>query len=74
MEIETQIKIKSNPIFEKFLRENSYWYKYLNRNKNHFKKFEEELKRKYRLTPEDKINDMREKIESLSKIMDILNQ
>ena len=73
MEIETQIRIKSNPIFEKFLRENSYWYKYLNRNKTYFKNFEEDLKKKYKLTAEDKMNDMREKIESLSKIMDILN-
>ena len=73
MQLETQIIIKNNPIFEKFLRENSYWYKYLNRNKKNIKNFEEDLKKKYKLTTEDKINDMKDKIESLSKIMDILN-
>ena len=32
MNLETQFKIKNNPMLQKYIRENSYWYKILNRN------------------------------------------
>ena len=32
MRIDIQFKIKNDPMLKKFLRENSYWYKNLNRN------------------------------------------
>ena len=43
MQIETKLKIKSNPYLYKYLQENSYWYKYLNRNHSFINKIEEKV-------------------------------
>ena len=32
MNLETQFKLKNNSLLQKYIRENSYWYKILNRN------------------------------------------
>ena len=72
MNVEIQYRLRSNPNDIKYLREKSYWYKFLNRNKNYFKHFEEEMKKEYKLTSEDKINKMANSINMLSKFIDIL--
>lgn len=56
MSIDLQFKLKKNPLYIKFLRENSHWYKYLNRDPNYFKQFEVDLKNTYKLNPSDKIS------------------
>ena len=56
MNLELQFKLKKNPLYIRFLRENSYWYKYLNRDPNYFKEFEIEMKKIYKLNPTDKIS------------------
>lgn len=73
MQINVKLKIKQNPNNTKFLKENSYWYKYLNRNQTYYRDFENAMKTKYKLTPEDRMNKMRESIDTLSKIIDILS-
>ncbi len=73
MQVFIQYKIKQNPIYRQFLNENSYWYKYLNRNPLYFKDFEKDLKKKYRLTTEDRLNKMADSLDTISKIMSILN-
>ena len=72
MNVEIQYRLRSNPNDIKYLREKSYWYKFLNRNKNYFKQFEEEMKKEYKLTSEDKINKMANSINMLSKFINIL--
>ena len=72
MNVEIQYRLRSNSNDIKYLREKSYWYKFLNRNKNYFKQFEEEMKKEYKLTSEDKINKMANSINMLSKFIDIL--
>ena len=56
---------------KKFLRENSYWYKYLNRNSNSFKYFVEDMNIKYKLTPVDKLNKTINNINMLQTFLDI---
>ena len=56
MSLEVQFKIKNDNNNLRFLRENSYWYKYLNRDKNNFNYFQEEVKTAYKLRPVDKIS------------------
>ncbi len=73
MNIETQYKIRNNPNNIRYLREKSYWYKYLNRNKINIKKFEEEMKITYKITPEDRMKKMADGLDWVSKIMNILN-
>ena len=72
MNLEVQNKIKSNPNNFRYLRENSAWYKYLNRNKFYIRNFEEEMKDRYKLKTEDRINKVVESINMAQKIMDIL--
>ena len=69
MQVETQIKIKSNPNLYRYLRENSYWYKILNGDASRFKEFEEKAKERYHLRPSDKINRMLETFEILQTMM-----
>lgn len=73
MNINTQYKIKGNLNNLRYLREKSYWYKYLNRSYEYLKYFEDEMKKTYKLTPEDRMKKMADGIDSLSKIMDILS-
>ena len=57
MILELQFKIKNNPNYQKYIRENSYWYKILNRSPEMFKTFEEEVKHNYRLKFADRVGD-----------------
>lgn len=68
---EIQYKILTNPNYIKYLRENSYWYKELNRN-NNFKEFENEVKNNYKLRTIDKIEKVTDTLDFMSKIMSTL--
>lgn len=72
--METRIKIllDSNPLYKNYIRNNSYWYKILNRDPNMFNSFIEEVKEKYKLRPTDKINNMVDKIDMISKFINVL--
>jgi hypothetical protein len=72
MNLNIQFQIKSNPNYQRYLRENSYWYKILNRNPENFNAFAEEMKKKYRLTTTDKINNVLEKFQLIQKFMSII--
>lgn len=68
MSLDLQFRIKNNPNYLRYIRENSIWYKWLNRNANLFPKFEEEVKEKYGLRPGDRITKTLETIELLQNI------
>ncbi len=74
MSIETQIKLKSNINYLKFLRENSYWYKYLNRSNQFFKDFENEMKITYKLRPTDRISKAIDTFDMIQTILTTLKQ
>ena len=69
MTLDTQFKIKNNPHYVKYLREHSYWYKYLNRDPNSFRRFEEEAKEYFGLRPQDKINKVLDTFEMISTLV-----
>lgn len=69
MKLEIQYNIKSNPNYVKYLRENSNWYKILNRNPEMFKQFTEEVKERYRLRPTDRIYKVLETVELLQNVL-----
>lgn len=69
MTLDTQFKIKNNPNYIRYLREHSYWYKYLNRNPNFFNQFEEEAKEYFGLRPQDRINKMLDTFEMISTLV-----
>jgi len=68
MKLEIQYTLKSNPNYIRYLRENSNWYKILNRNPDMIKLFIEEVKEKYKLRPTDKIYRALETIEVLQNV------
>ena len=72
MNLNLQYKIKQDPRQLQFLRENSYWYKYLNRNEAYYKDFINDMKDKYKLKPTDRINKMMENIEMFRTFLDVL--
>jgi len=72
MTLELQFKIKSNPNYIKFLRENSFWYKTLNRNPELFNLFVDEMKEKYKLRASDKINNVVDKINLIQSFLSVM--
>lgn len=73
MTLELQFKLKSNPLYLKYLHENSHWYKVLNRDPSMFNNFVEEMKTAYKLRPTDKINKALNTFEMVSAIISSLN-
>lgn len=69
-----QNKINSDINLKRFLRENSYWYKILNRNEYAFNDFVNEMKVKYKLTTSDKINRTIDGIGMLQSFLEVLKQ
>lgn len=72
MIIDIQNKIYMDDNLRKFLYEESYWYKYLNRNPAYFKEFVMAMKDKYQLKTSDKINKMLSNIGMLQTFLDVL--
>ena len=72
MDLETQYKIKSDPRLQRFIRENSYWYKYLNRDPDLFKDFYNDMLDKYKLTRKDKLNKVLDNINMIQSFLDVL--
>ena len=69
MTLDIQFKIKNNPNYLRYIRENSLWYKELNRNPESFKIFEEEVKEKYKLRPSDRLEKAIQTLELLQNVM-----
>ncbi|MGI6324512.1 MAG: YlbE-like family protein [Bacilli bacterium] len=73
MQLGLQFKIRANPTYQRFLRENSHWYKILNRHPELFNHFISEMKNQYRLTTADKLTDILDKIRLIQSFIRILN-
>ena len=72
MQVEARLKIKSNPNLYRYLRENSYWYKYLNRSPIFIKQLEEEMKEKYRLRSVDKIENISNTMKMIQSFLEVM--
>lgn len=72
MNIKTQIIVRSNPNIYRYLRENSYWYKTLNRNPESIKNLELEMKNKYKLTTEGRLEKLNNSMSLIRSFMDVL--
>ena len=72
MNIKTQIIVRNNPNIYRYLRENSYWYKNLNRNGESIKELEKEMKDRYKLRTEDRLESINNSISLIHSFMDVL--
>lgn len=72
MNLSLQYKINQDPRLKQFLRENSYWYKYLNRSEHYYKEFINDMKDKYKLKPTDRLNKMMDNINMFRTFLDVL--
>lgn len=72
MTIETQLKISSDSMLIRFIREYPIWYKYLNRNPDLFNSMVQDMKEKYKLTTSDRINNALNSIGMLQSLIDVL--
>ena len=70
MTFDIYYRINNDINLKKFLRENSYWYKELNRNDNSFKYFVDDMKVKYKLRTIDKIDNFVDSVDLITKILD----
>ena len=73
MLLKDQFIIKNNPYLKKYLRENSYLYKNLNRDSNFIKYLEELMKKEYKITLPDKLDKIKDNINMINTFMDIVN-
>ena len=72
MRYDIQYKINNDINLKRFIRENSYWYKALNRDSDNFKYFVDDMKVKYKLTPVDKLNKTIENIGMIQSFLEVL--
>jgi len=70
MKIETLNKIKQNEKYLKFLRQNSNWYKELNRDPKNADIFIKKMKEKYKLRTIDKVDTFVDSVDLITKILD----
>lgn len=72
MDFLLQKKLNEDKKMDLFLKQNSYWYKELNRNSDNYKNFVNAMKEKYRLKVSDRINDAIDSIDLITGVLDTL--
>ena len=72
MKKETLEVIRNNPIIYQYLRDNSSWYKELNRNSNVVDNILKEAKKCYKVRGIDKLERAIEQIDMITTFMDVL--
>lgn len=69
MNYQTQNLIRTDPKYITYLRDNSNWYKVLNRNPDKLKDMIDEMKERYSLRPSDKISNIINTFDLISSFM-----
>lgn len=72
MLIKDQMILKRNILLKKYLRENSYHYKNINRNFNYMNILNKEMKEKYKMTLPNKLDKIKENMDMITTFMDII--
>ncbi len=70
MTLDVIFRINKDENLHRYLRENSYWYKLLNRDPRLISKMDEDMKKAYKLTLEDKVSDITSKINLIKGFLD----
>lgn len=73
MLLRDQYIIKENLQLKRFLRENSYYYKNLNRDQRFIYQLANMMKKEYKLTLPDRLDKLKSNISMINTFMDIIN-
>ena len=71
MDLSVQFKLNENNLLHRYIRENSYWYKILNRNPSLISNMTDEMKDKYKVHTSDKIEEIGNKISMIESILKV---
>ena len=69
MELELQKELIENKKMYQHLKENSYYFKYLNRDERFYKDFTEKMKELYHERTTDKISDAIDNMDLISNVL-----
>lgn len=72
MQLDLQIKLRENEKYFNYLKQNSYYIKYLNRGDIDYKKFTDEMKVRYKERTSDKVSSFIDNIDLVSTIIDTI--
>lgn len=69
MNLETQFKIINDTNLQRYIRQNSYWYKILNREPEKINLLTQEMKDKYKLNAGDKMESFANNLRTISMLI-----
>lgn len=72
MQLHLQIAFKENEKMYNYLKDNSYYFKELNRGTIDFKRFESDMKAKYKERTTDKLNTVIDNMDLISSVLNVL--
>lgn len=72
MDLILQQQLEKDPKMSELLKENSYWFKQLNRDRETYKDFVTAMKEKYHLRFTDKVSTAIDQIDFVSSILETL--
>ena len=72
MEKFLQMSFRENPKMFELLKQNSYYFKGLNRGVIDYKKFVSDMKIKYKERPKDKLESIMDNMELVSSVLNVL--
>ncbi len=72
MQLETQASLNKDTKMANYLKDNSFWYKELNRNSQNYKKFTNFIKEKYKLKTSDRITGLIDDIEIVNSVLNVI--
>lgn len=74
MQLITQNYLRNKKNLYEFLKLNSSYIKYLNRDSNNIKQFENDMKEKYKIRTSDKVNDFLDNIDMISSMLEVFKK
>lgn len=73
MTLDIQMKLRNEKNMLFYLKENSYWIKWLNRSNLYYENYKSEMKKKYKINKTDKLIDAIDGIDTIYNILKIIN-
>lgn len=72
MQLITLYALKNDEPMHRYLKDNSEWYKYLNRSPLNYQTFVKAMKKQYKLNPTDKISSALDNLDLLSSVIETI--